>query len=82
MRTRQVAVIVAMIALGGCATHEEWGTWNSHSAHFASGQHMVFSLRNKEGGTPSVARRDVALASTEAWWGKAITVGQEQIIER
>lgn len=71
-----------IIAVGGCATGEEWKTWSQHPAHFSSGSHMGFSLRNREGSNPTVKREDVALARDEGWWGKSITVAQEQIIER
>jgi hypothetical protein len=74
-------MLVAM-AVAGCATGEEWAAWKSHPAHFASAEHMVFSVRNREGGTPTVARTDIALAGSEGWWGKTVTVGQEQILER
>lgn len=76
------AVVTSMLVVSGCATSGEWSTWNTHPTHFASGQHLFFSLRNTEGRDPRVARRDIAQARSEGWWGKAITVGQEQIIER
>lgn len=84
MRTRHlaVAVVTSMLAVGGCASTGEWDTWNAHPTHFASDNHLVFSLRNTEGRAPKVARRDIAQARNEGWWGKAITVGQEDIIER
>jgi hypothetical protein len=84
MRTRYPAGVVAALVfvVGGCATGEEWGTWQAHPVHFASGEHMSFSFRNTEGRTPMVARRDIAHADSEGWWGKAVTVGQEQILER
>lgn len=77
-----VTLVAAILALSGCATREEWVTWKDHSTHFASGEHVFFSLRNRGDRTPRVVRRDVATASDQAWWGKAITVGQEQILER
>jgi hypothetical protein len=43
---------------------------------------MFFSVRNKEGAAPRVTRKDIALARDEGWWGKPITVSQEQILER
>jgi hypothetical protein len=43
---------------------------------------MGFSLRNTEGSAPKVTRNDIALARDEGWWGKPITVSQEQILER
>lgn len=71
---------VAVIA-GGCATSEEWAEWRSHSSHFASGQHATFSLKNREGTAPRVARSDIDAARSENWWGKAITVSSDQIFQ-
>jgi hypothetical protein len=67
---------------GACATTEEWAEWRSHSSHFASGQHGIFSLRNnKDGSNPRVSRLDIDAARTETWWGKAITVNPDQIFQ-
>jgi hypothetical protein len=71
-----------LVAVAGCATGEEWTTWKTHPTHFASGEHMFFSVRNREGGPAKVTRQDIALARDEGWWGKPITVSQEQILER
>lgn len=71
-----------LLATAGCASSEEWQTWRSHPAHFASGNHMGFSWRNRVGATATVTRQDIALARDQGWWGKPITVSQEQIIER
>lgn len=71
-----------LFAATGCATSEEWATWNQHPAHFASADHLFFSTRNREGSAPRVTRQDIAMAREEAWWGKPITVSQEQILER
>jgi hypothetical protein len=79
---RMLLVGSALLAIGGCASGDEWSTWKSHPTHFASGDHMFFSVRNKEGGTARVTRKDIGLARDEGWWGKPITVGQEQILER
>jgi hypothetical protein len=81
-RLRLLLVGGALLALGGCATGEEWATWKAHPTHFASGDHMFFSVRNSEGSAPRVTRKDIALARDEGWWGKPITVSQEQILER
>lgn len=81
-RFRLLLVAVALVGLGGCATSEEWETWKSHPTHFASGSHMGFSLRNREGGQARVTRQDIAAAREEGWWGKPVTVSQEQILER
>ncbi|MBI4638221.1 MAG: hypothetical protein HY727_17935 [Candidatus Rokubacteria bacterium] len=72
----------ALLILTGCATSDEWATWKAHNTHFASSDHLFFSTRNTEGNPPKVTRNDIAMARTEAWWGKPITVSQEQILER
>jgi hypothetical protein len=84
MRTDLTLVLVgaALVFTTACATGEEWATWKQHPTHFASGDHLRFSLRNTEGGSPRVTRQDVAMARNEGWWGKPITVSQEQILER
>jgi hypothetical protein len=63
----------------GCATPEQWRTWKDHGTHFASGDHLSFSVRHPEG---QVTRRDIALARDESWWGKPVVVGQESILAR
>jgi hypothetical protein len=72
----------ALLTMAGCASSEEWDTWKSHPTHFASGEHMGFSMRNRDGGQTRVTRQDIATARDEGWWGRPITVGQEQILER
>lgn len=71
-----------LLVTAGCATNEEWATWREHPSHFASGDHFFFSTRNREGKASRVTRQDIAVAREQAWWGKAITVSQEQILER
>jgi hypothetical protein len=85
MRTNRWKILLgftALLAVGGCASGEEWTTWREHPTHFASGDHLFFSTRNTEGSTPRVKREDIALARDQGWWGKPITVSQEQILER
>jgi len=82
MRLRLLLLGGVLVAVTGCATGEEWATWKAHPTHFASGEHMFFSVRNSEGSAPRVTRQDIALARDEGWWGKPITVSQEQILER
>jgi hypothetical protein len=83
MRTRDILLtaIPAILLLAGCASSDEWTTWKSHSTHFASGDHMSFSMKTSEA-APQVTRRDVALARDEGWWGKPITIAEGQILER
>ncbi|HSF05386.1 MAG TPA: hypothetical protein VLG10_06295 [Methylomirabilota bacterium] len=71
-----------VVALAGCASKEEWETWQSRPAHFASESHMKFSVRNRLGTRSRVTREDIATAREEGWWGRAITVSQEAILER
>lgn len=81
-RWRLLLIGGALVAAAGCATGDEWQTWKEHPTHFASGDHMFFSVRNREGASTRVTRKDVSAARTEGWWGKPITVSQEQILER
>jgi hypothetical protein len=71
-----------LMLCSACATSEEWSEWKSHTTHFASGEHGMFSLRNnKDGSNPRVSRADIDAARAENWWGKAITVSPEQIFQ-
>jgi hypothetical protein len=70
------------MVVAGCATNEEWSTWKSHPTHFASGDHGFFSIRNRDDSAKRVTRQDIALARDQGWWGRPITVSQEQIQER
>ena len=83
MRTRDILLtsLPAILLLAGCASSDEWATWKSHSTHFASGDHMSFSIRTDEA-KPQVTRHDVALARDEGWWGKPVTIAEGQILER
>jgi hypothetical protein len=84
MRIRMLVpafVLAVGAAAAGCATSEEWAEWRAHSTHFASGQHATFSLKNREGTAPRVARSDIDAARSENWWGKAITVSPDQIFQ-
>ena len=70
------------VMLNGCATRDELQEWLKHPTHFASGQHMGFSLRNPgDTPTPNVTRKDINAAQEETWWGKVILVKPEQIFE-
>ena len=71
-----------LMVVAGCATNEEWSTWKQHPTHFASGDHGFFSIRNREETAKRVTRQDIALARDQGWWGRPITVSQEQIQER
>ena len=72
----------ALVLTAGCATSEEWAIWRQNSAHFASLDHIKFSNRNREGQSARVTREDVQKAREQNWWGRAITVAQEELLER
>ena len=69
------ATALTGLALAACATPQQWQTWRSHPTHFASGQHAMFSMRNKD-----VAERvkpaDPANATAQAWWGRELPMAQ------
>ena len=72
----------SILVAGGCATTEEWREWRAHTSHYASDQHLGFSMRNDaQGSNPKVTRSDVAAAQTQNWWGKAIIVETSQIFQ-
>ena len=68
--------------MGGCASKEEFDIWRSNTAHFASKEHFDFSMKNSGESKATVTRNDVAMAQNQNWFGRAITVAQEQILER
>jgi hypothetical protein len=85
MQKRPLRAVILGVVAGltvACATTEEWETWKSHPAHFASGDHLTFSVRNRGGSPARVTRQDIETARSEGWWGKPITVTTEQILER
>ena len=73
---------VTLAGLTGCASSQEWSTWYEHRTHFASGEHMSFSVRTPETGPAHVTRTELSLARDEGWWGKPVTVSQAEILER
>ena len=79
---RLLLVGAALVSVAGCATGEEWKIWRDNKTHFASGEHMGFSVRNREGTQARVTRQYIALAREQTWFGRPITVSQEQILER
>lgn len=74
----RLILLTAVLAASACATPDQWKEWQSHSSHYSSGDHMMFSLRN-QGSTPRVSRRDQRLAAAQSWWGDPVVVRAEQI---
>lgn len=79
---RLALIGIAVLLTAGCASGAEWATWRQHPAHFASGGHLLFSLRNRGGVSPRVTRTDVAMARSEGWWGQPVTVSTDQILQK
>jgi hypothetical protein len=83
-RVLRAGIILGVVVLtGACATSQEWAEWKNHSSHFASGQHLVFSvIKNPtDASPPQVRRSDVENSRIENWWGKAVTVSPDQIFQ-
>jgi len=75
--------LLALAGTTGCATGEEWNTWYTHRTHFASGDHMSFSVRTPDnGGAGRITRTELGKARDEGWWGKPVTVAQADIVDR
>jgi hypothetical protein len=84
MRSRALSLVIIANAVGitACATPIEWAAWRSHSTHFASVDHLTFSLRNRDGEPPPVTRHDTREAQTQGWWGDPVTVSPSQVLAR
>jgi hypothetical protein len=79
-RRTLLACLVIAAAAAGCATPGQWAEWRAHSSHFASGEHLWFSLRHQgDAPAPRVRQRDVEVARSEAWWGEPIVVRPDQL---
>jgi hypothetical protein len=61
-----------MFSMSGCSTlAEDWKIWSAHPAHFASADHLAFSVKSHE--TPaSITESDTAAATREEWWGRLV----------
>ncbi|HUP36820.1 MAG TPA: hypothetical protein VNC82_15405 [Candidatus Limnocylindria bacterium] len=61
---------VVLLSAGCAATHREWEVWRAHPTHYATGNHMTFSMGNVVGGAPRVTPEMVEQARSEKWWGR------------
>ena len=75
MRTRTETVVAAValgLAVGGCASGEQWNTWKNNSSHFASGDHAMYSLRNSPSNVKTTTADVEAARKQGGWWGRAL----------
>ncbi len=61
---------LALLSTGCAATQREWEVWRAHPTHYASTNHMTFSLGNVVGGAPRVTPEVMDQARGEGWWGR------------
>jgi hypothetical protein len=82
--TSGLFVLVCVGALGsGCASQKQWAEWDKHSTHFASGEHLWFSVTNRgEKPTPRVTRGDLQRARNQSWWGDQVAVRPRQVSDK
>lgn len=62
-------IAAVMFSMSGCASSQEWAFWRDHPTHFASGNHMTFSMRNDDAYYPAVTDADVQQTREQGWWG-------------
>ncbi len=81
IRLRVLLLLLGAAGAGtACASSEQWDEWREHSSHFASGDHLFFSLRHQgDNPTPRVRQRDVDTARAQSWWGQPIVVRPDQL---
>ena len=61
---------VVLVSTGCAATHREWEVWRAHPTHFATDNHLGFSVANAVGGAPQVTPELMDRAKTQGWWGR------------
>jgi hypothetical protein len=59
-----------LVTTGCAATHLEWEVWRAHPTHFATDNHLGFSMSNAVGAAPRVTPELMDRAKAESWWGK------------
>ncbi len=64
---------IALVLLStGCATQREWVVWRAHPTHFATDNHLGFSVTSAVAGAPRITPEMMAVAKGEGWWGRFI----------
>jgi hypothetical protein len=59
-----------IVSTGCAATHREWEVWRAHQTHYATGNHMTYSMGNVFGRPPRVTPEMMDQARSEGWWGR------------
>jgi hypothetical protein len=74
MRNRTwLPLAVALVLVStGCATQREWAVWRAHPTHFATDNHLSFSVTNAVAGAPRITPELMTVAKREGWWGRNI----------
>jgi hypothetical protein len=71
-------IAAVMFSMSGCVSAQDWAYWRDHPTHFASGDHLTFSVTNHSGlgneraANPTITEHDVKMARNEAWWGHLV----------
>jgi hypothetical protein len=64
-----------MFSMSGCAS-QDWSIWATNPAHFASAQHIAFSVKSHPT-EASITEEDITAATREEWWGRLVPEGSE-----
>jgi hypothetical protein len=59
-----------LVSSGCAATHREWEVWRNHPTHFASNDHLGFSVSRAVGAGPEVTPALMDKAKAQGWWGR------------
>ena len=73
MRHRLLLTLLlgSVVLSAGCAaTHREWEVWRAHPTHYATGNHMSYSMGSMVGVAPRVTLEMMDQARSEGWWGR------------
>jgi hypothetical protein len=81
VRIPALLLLLATAALGtACATSDQWTEWRQHASHFASGDHLFFSMKHQgDNPSPRVRQKDLEQARAETWWGEPVVVRPDQL---
>ena len=65
-----------MFSMSGCSSVREWRLtalrdWSEHPTHFASSQHMGFSMKSHPTAA-GISEADREASAREDWWGKVV----------